>query len=281
MVEDEHGALSLITLAATKRGLRLAAQGRIVSMAREIVPNLDSKHGSVLHTPVRSYLSEPGSGAMMDEVTLSIHGYEITHLDALCHIWGGDTGMWGGLDPSDVVTPSGSLWADISHWAGGILTRGVFIDIPSRRDGARYVEADKPVNASELDHALTALGQPPVAGDALVVRCGRNAWEVDHGSYGEVSPRPGLDETCVDVLRKWGFSILVSDMVDVSPKPEGRKWAAHSAIYRLGIGFVDNAELDELAVVCDEMDRYDFLLTISALPIKGASGSPVNPLAVF
>ena len=39
--------------------------------------------------------------------------------------------------------------------------------------------------------------------------------------------------------------------------------------------------LEPLVEVCDELDRSDFLLTMAPLRLKGGTGCPVNPIAVF
>jgi len=40
-------------------------------------------------------------------------------------------------------------------------------------------------------------------------------------------------------------------------------------------------DLEALATACAEEGRYEFFFTAPPLPITGAVGSPVNPLAIF
>jgi hypothetical protein len=40
-------------------------------------------------------------------------------------------------------------------------------------------------------------------------------------------------------------------------------------------------DLDELGALCAERGRWDFLLCAPPLPITGAVGSPLNPIAVL
>jgi hypothetical protein len=49
----------------------------------------------------------------------------------------------------------------------------------------------------------------------------------------------------------------------------------------MGLTLLDNADLEELAAVAVELDRWEFMLTIAPLVNLGGTGSPVNPLAVF
>jgi hypothetical protein len=39
-------------------------------------------------------------------------------------------------------------------------------------------------------------------------------------------------------------------------------------------------DLEELSACCAEDRQYDFLLAAAPLPITGAVGTPVNPLAI-
>ena len=41
------------------------------------------------------------------------------------------------------------------------------------------------------------------------------------------------------------------------------------------------ADLEELSRACAEESRWDFFLTVAPWRFKGATSSPVNPLAMF
>ena len=44
----------------------------------------------------------------------------------------------------------------------------------------------------------------------------------------------------------------------------------------------DNCDLEALAVTAAaERNRWEFMLMAAALPIRGGTGSPLNPIAVF
>ena len=58
-------------------------------------------------------------------------------------------------------------------------------------------------------------------------------------------------------------------------------FAVHAAIWVLGLPLVDNALLEPLAEACARQGRWEFLLCIAPLPIRGATGSPVNPIALL
>jgi len=49
----------------------------------------------------------------------------------------------------------------------------------------------------------------------------------------------------------------------------------------LGIHLIDNCDLEALSEAASARKRWEFLLTAAPLPIKGGTGSPLNPIATF
>jgi kynurenine formamidase len=49
----------------------------------------------------------------------------------------------------------------------------------------------------------------------------------------------------------------------------------------MGVHLLDNLALAELASACAERNRWEFLFIVAPLRIRGGTGSPVNPIAVF
>jgi hypothetical protein len=52
-------------------------------------------------------------------------------------------------------------------------------------------------------------------------------------------------------------------------------------LFAFGVALLDNSLLQPLAEACAEEGRYEFMLSVNPLNIPGATGSPVNPIAVF
>jgi hypothetical protein len=49
----------------------------------------------------------------------------------------------------------------------------------------------------------------------------------------------------------------------------------------MGLWLIDDANLEELGQACAARRRWEFLLTVAPLRLRGVTGSPVNPVAVF
>jgi kynurenine formamidase len=52
------------------------------------------------------------------------------------------------------------------------------------------------------------------------------------------------------------------------------------AIPNMGLSVGEMFYLEELAAGCADDGRYEFFFVAPPLPITGASGSPVNPIAI-
>jgi kynurenine formamidase len=96
---------------------------------------------------------------------------------------------------------------------------------------------------------------------------------------------PGLSFTTADWLHRseiaaiatdtWGFEVRPNEF-DVAFQP-----LHQIAIPNLGLLIGEMWNLDSLATDCAALSTYEFLLVAAPLPITGAVGSPVNPIAVL
>src|SRR5260370_29348486 len=58
--------------------------------------------------------------------------------------------MWNGRDPKKEITFEGATFGSVEHWAEGILTRAVMLDVPRHRGTGSVTEA-RPVHGWELE----------------------------------------------------------------------------------------------------------------------------------
>ena len=72
----------------------------------------------------------------------------------------------------------------------------------------------------------------------------------------------------------WGFEVRPNEF-DVAFQP-----LHQIAIPHLGLFLGEMWDLDALAEACAADGNFDFFLTAAPLPITGAVGSPINPIAV-
>lgn len=49
----------------------------------------------------------------------------------------------------------------------------------------------------------------------------------------------------------------------------------------MGVWLIDNMNTEQLRATCERLGRWSFLLAMPVLLMEGATGSPVNPIAMF
>ncbi len=278
------GTLNLITEKKRLEATAFVRSGKAFSLGRPlpVEPSADNPRPSDFYIKRLEWIDH--GGAALDYFTVFQHGFSVTHLDALCHMWD-KHGMWEGKDPDEEIAFDGSRFAGIEAMRDGIFTRGVLLDIPKHR-GTKYVDLDSPVHGWELEDAAESQGVELTSGDALLVYSGREQYErANGGHYGglldENTGYPGLHASCLPFMFDNDISVLLWDMEDLAPNEYGIPWTVHGAIHAYGLAMVDAVVLTQLAAECAKQDRYDFMLTVNPLIIEGGTGSPVNPVAIM
>lgn len=279
--DSDAGTINHITPEKRRQAAGLVRSGRAVSLAYP----LNTTGGPGNWNPAQHFV-RTWSEASVDYIGLLFHGYATTHIDALCHIFWEGRG-WNGR-PSTDVTSTGAKFGAIDAMSNGITTRGVLIDIPKFR-GVPFVTLAEPVRGWEIEAAAEAQGTPLQPGDALIVHSGRQAFfAANPEAIPGRAPTAGLHVDVCPVLKKHDVALLGWDLMDAGPSGyttfDGR--AAGGPVHVLTIVFMgmpllDNALLEPLAAACAEEGRYEFLLTINPLNVRGGTGSPVNPVAIF
>ena len=95
---------------------------------------------------------------------------------------------------------------------------------------------------------------------------------------------PALHAASLPWLRERGVAMIGTDTHnDVTPLPYPCMGNSCHVVclVAMGLWLIDNANLEDLARPRPARRRWEFLLTIAPLRLKGVTGSPVNPIAVF
>ena len=284
--DNDRGALNLVTSEAVIRGTQTVRLGKVIPCSRPlsahdpIVPEPVYKHemicaGRVPHWPERDVQNAS------DKISGWMHGTANTHIDALAHIGFHGIGFNGYAHKDMVSMERGVSRCDITA-ALGIVTRGVFVDVPRKR-GIPHLQPGDAVTLNDI-RTECDLVEP---GDAFVVRLGvticpgySREGDVDaHGTWA------GLHPDCVDYLGRKGVAIIATDGPgDSYPSP--LLGVCDSPVHVLsevfwGIHLVHNMDLEELAMLCANTGRQDFLFAVTALNAVRATGSLTTPIVVL
>lgn len=283
---DDRGALNLVTPQTVLRGIGAVRLGEVIACSRPvsahdpIIPEPVFRHemicaGRVPHWPERDVQNAS------DKMSGWVHGTANTHIDALAHIGFLGIGFNGHAHAEMVSMEDGVRRCDISA-ALGVVTRGVFVDVPAGR-GVTHLAPGEAVMPNDIRDAAEYV-EP---GDAFVVRLGvtvaPGAVSADghdvHGTWA------GLHPECVDLLGRKGVAIIATDGPgDCYPSP--LKGTCDSPVHVLsevfwGIHLVHNMDLERLAASCRQHRRRDFLFIVTSLNVPRATGSLTTPVAVL
>jgi len=279
--EDQLGAINLITAAKRKQAAALVREGISVSLSRDTEKEKSDDNPSPYeHTMTLSGVNNRGQFSV-DAFRISFHGYQHTHLDALCHMfWNGK--MYNGFSQEE-VTQKGAMKLAIQNLKQGILTRGVLMDIPQLK-GVKYLEPGTPIYPEDLEAWEKKAGLKLTAGDAVFIRTGRWARRAEKGAWNVSANSAGLHASCAKWLKARDVALLGSDAAsDVLPSGiEGLTHPVHQlTLIALGVNIFDNCDLEALSDAAAKRKRWEFLLTAAPIPLTGGTGSPLNPIATF
>jgi kynurenine formamidase len=216
-----------------------------------------------------------------DYVCVDYHNDGHSHLDALCHVsYVGK--LFSGV-PASSATEAGAALEDVTTVSDGIVGRGVLLDIP-RLHSVSWTQPGHQVTADELLAAERSQGVRVGPGDLLFVRQGHNLRLAKVGPWDTTHAKAGLHPTTARLLSERQIAVLGSDTnSDAAPSTtEQVPFPIHVlAINAMGLFLLDYLQLEDLAAMCEHLGRWEFLCVVAPLRIPHATGSPVNPIAVF
>jgi len=268
-VDDQKGTLNYITPDKILQASQLIKSGNTVSLARQT---------NVATTPgVRegSYDMQKGGYGSRDFVGAVWHGFAVTHLDGLAHVFADTLQMYNGYSV-DSLKLNGARILGLENFSNGIISRGVLIDVPNYLD--RELEAGFTILPSLLDEIIVSQGTVITSGDIVFVRTGL-------GERNNRESRAGLHPSCVVWVQNKQIALLGSDGDNDAHPVEGFDRFASTfhtvGIPYLGLPLIDNADLEALSLQCRNAGRYEFFISINPWKLEGTTSCPINPIAIF
>lgn len=283
--DDQRGALNLITPEAVLAATGACRTGKVYSLALPIqrtgVPILEYR-GAPQRLTLTSHLdgamyeaygAAPGVGANEDMLILASHS--ITHMDALSHVYAEGT-IYNGYPAEDFKSNSGASRCDISR-TGTFAGRGVLLDLAGHQ-GVPWLEPGHVITADELEACRAAQGSEMRSGDILLIRTG---WLEQFASPDGPDPyaQPGLGYDAVSFVDEHDIAAIGCDNGAIEAIPFDRDvfLGVHiELLVNRGVTLLEHLVLQEMAA-----DRcLESLVCVGALPVTGAAGSPINPIAI-
>lgn len=121
-------------------------------------------------------------------------------------------------------------------------------------------------------------------GDLLLVRVGHRRRREELGPWDAARERAGLHPAALEFLAERRVAVLGSDGDnDTAPSPvHGVDFPVHVlAVHAMGLHLLDHLRLEDVLPVCAREGRWSFLCVVAPVRLPGATGAPVNPIAVL
>ena len=298
--DDVLGTLNFLTPDKRRQGAACVRRGVSFSLSQRFDADGPQKGWRRRTNPVHTMLDTGtdaergqgfphGIGGADDVVFMPLQAS--TQWDGLGHIF--DHGMaWNGRRAGDVVTSDGDKVTGIQTAAAHITGRGVLLDVGRAIGTDGELPDGFAITTEHLEATIAAQGDSARVGrgDLLLVRTGRLTRarrDIAEGrGWGDYAggPAPGLSFTTADWLHSteiagiatdtWGFEVRPNEF-DVAFQPLHQVCIPH-----IGLFLGELWDLDALAADCSTDGVYEFFLTAAPLPVTGAVGAPVNPIAV-
>ena len=262
-------------LDAITSGTRIFDLGRPMEIGMPQSPNhpqfriaLARRHGDAVR-------ADGGSAANELIVT---GGHVGTHIDALSHVSQAGR-LHGGLDAAE--TQRGGRFSQLGvETIAPMVCRGWLLDVPAAL-GLPACAPGYEITPDDLQTAAAAQHVLVAPGDVVLVRSGwAQRWD-DRDTYvGHASGVPGPGEAGARWLAALAPRAVGADTIAFEHLAPGAGHAllpAHRVLLvEHGINIIETLNLEELAAA----HVHEFAFVLSPLPLVGATGSPVRPLAL-
>jgi hypothetical protein len=282
--DDQRGAANRITPARIAGAARLVNQGQIYQLGRlyeQGMPIPGKRHFS-LTIPGLPTSPPTGSNNMVsnDELFSGEIGQVGTQFDGLGHVGvriDGEDYFYNGNKLSEFGDSYGLKKLGVEN-VGVIFTRGVLLDVCALRGNDR-LPAGYVISPDELASCLKAAKLEIQEGNVVLIRTGHGKlWMKDNQTYG--AGEPGIGLAAAKYLTDRKVSMIGADTWAIEAVPHERAGLSYPVhqwdLTKNGVYHLENLDLEQLAA--DGV--HEFCFVFSPLRLKGATGSPGNPIAI-
>jgi kynurenine formamidase len=291
--DDEAGTLNFITPADIVTAATLIRRGAVFSLALNFDQSgpqrgLWGKRFNPVHTMLATGTDalagrQDAGGLRYADDMISLPLQCGTQWDALGHIFYGDR-MWNGYSAS-LVDSNGAHKNSIDRVKDRMVGRGVLLDV-ARSLGIEALADGVAISSGDLIKTAHDQGVEIRRGDFVLIRTGQMEQRLTRGDWGGYAggDAPGLSfETC-DWIRDMQIAAICMDTWGCEVRPNETRDASQPwhwvVIPMIGLSMGEIFFLKDLASDCASDGRYEFFFCAPPLPISGAVGSPINPIAI-
>lgn len=287
--QDEIGTLNMVTESSQLQILSEVSSGKAYDLSVDYFVGMPSFHSLgdpgyqywLTHTPNGTIVDNPnGLGVEMNKKVsytgdaISMYTHMGTHIDALNH-FGLNGKIWNGFTPEEHLGDKG--WKKTgAETIPPIIARGVLLDIAA---AIGPLPKNYHITANDLQLTLKKQHIKLEKGDVVLIRTGQAEFYEDANHY--LDNYPGISLDAVKwLVEEQGTMLLGADNLSLETFPPEREdnWVpVHTYLLaEKGVMFIEQMFLEELSA--DEV--YEFAFIAASLKLRGASGSPMRPIAI-
>ena len=276
--DDQRGAGNRMTAAKVLEAKNLITRGQTYQLGRVYesgMPIFGTRHYSLR---IPKVFGPNGANQMFyhDEIISGELGQIGTQFDGLGHVGIGDL-FYNGNRGSEFAKAEGLTKLGVEN-VGALVTRGVLLDIAAFK-GVPMLEGGYEITLADLEGALRRENVTIRSGDVVLFHTGWGSlWMKDNVRFNQSAPGIGL--AVGQYLVDHEITMAGSDTwaVEAVPNPDASlAFPVHQLLIpRNGIYIFENLATEVLA----RDNAYEFAFFFAPLRLKGATGSPGNPLAV-
>ena len=276
--DDQRGAANRITPAKVLEARNLIMRGQTYQLGHvyeSAMPLFGTRHYSLR---IPKVFGPNGANQMYyhDEIISGELGQIGTQFDGLGHAGIGDL-FYNGNKGSEFAKAEGLTKLGIEN-VGAIVTRGVLIDVAAYK-GQPMLAGGYEITRADLEGALKRQNVVIRSGDVVIFHTGWGSlWIKDNAKFNANAPGIGLEAAQYLVDREIVMAGADTWSVEVVPNPDASlAFPLHQLfIAKNGIYIFENLLTEDLA----RDNVYEFAFIFAPLRLKGATGSPGNPLAI-
>ena len=276
--DDQRGAANRITPAKVLEAKNLIMRGQTYQLGRvyeSAMPLFGTRHYSLR---IPKVFGPNGTNQMYyhDEIISGELGQIGTQFDGLGHAGIGDL-FYNGNKGSEFAKAEGLAKLGIEN-VGALVTRGVLVDVAGFK-GQPMLAGGYEITRGDVEGALKRQNVTIRSGDVVLFHTGWGSlWIKDNAKFTQNAPGIGLDAAQYLIDREIVLAGADTWGVEVVPNPDAKlAFPVHQLfIAKNGIYIFENLLTEELA----RDSVYEFAFIFAPLRLKGATGSPGNPLAI-
>jgi kynurenine formamidase len=287
---DEIGMLNLVDAPSMQRILAEVDPHRVFDLAVDYFVGMPS-WAPWGDPPFQSWMTATPHGSVNDDTTglgpdsnalvsrsadaISMFTHCGTHIDALNH-FGYHGSVWNCFSSQEHLGSRGWQVAGADKLPP-VIARGVLIDVAAAH-GVDVLPDNYAIGQAELRSVLRSQGTELRRGDVVLVRTGRMSRWPDPEGF--AAAEPGLDEGGARFLAGAGAMVIGADNLALEAYPAGEveNWSpVHTFLLaEAGVPIMEVVDTQELSAE----GVHEFAFIGACLRIRGATGSPIRPLAL-